>query len=117
MRGFIKDVVKDNMNYLEAAYRDVMVDNVASGWDKQEELESQETLEFNWTDKGLFSVSLSFNPIFHRSVMKVWWWEKPTSWTFIVLRYDGEWDMHVDCQGGECMVEEVCEELVEEANQ
>ena len=116
MRGFIKDVVKDNMGYMESAYRDVMVDNVANSWDKMEELESQETLEFNWTGKGSMTVSLSFNPIFHRSVMRVTWCEKPTSWAFIVLHYDGEWEMHVACQGGESMVEEICEELIKEAN-
>lgn len=117
MEGFIRDVVRDNMSYMESVFRDVMVDKVASGWDKMEELEEEDSLEFTWPGKGTLTVICSFNPIFHRSVIKVCWWKKATDFSFIVMRYDGEWDMHVSCQGGESMVERVCEELVEEANQ
>ena len=116
MRGFIKDVVKDNMGYMESAYRDVMVDRVASSWDKMEELEAQDALEFDWTGKGHLEISLAFNAIFNKSVVIVYWWENPTKWAIIVLRYDGKWDMQVSCQGEESMVERVCKELIKEAN-
>ena len=116
MRKFIKDVVKDNMDYMESVYRDVMVDNVAGSWDKMEELEAQESLEFDWTDRGHLIISLTFNPIFNRSVVKVYWWKDPIHWSIICLRYKGRWDMTVARQGEESMAEEICEELMEEAN-
>ena len=116
MEEFVKSVVRDNMDYMESAYRDVMVDKVASSWDKMEELEAENSLEFNWTDKGHLEISLSFNAIFNRASVTVYWWEKPTSWAIICLLYDGEWDMHVQCQGEESIVERICRELVKEEN-
>ena len=112
MKEMMRETVREMMARAEEAWREYHKGGKVSAWELSEALEEEEGV-----DDGKFTASIGFNPIFKEAFVKASWWDSPTRWTLLRIDFDeGQWDMHVECQGGESELERVCFELVKEAN-
>ena len=110
MEEMMRETVREMMARAEDAWKEYEGGKMST-WELSEALEEEEGV-----DAGKFIASIGFHPIFKRAFVKASWWDSSTRWTLLRMDYDGEWDIHVDCQGGESELERVCFELVKEAN-
>ena len=108
----MRETLMEMMARAEDAWREYHEEGKVSCWELSERLEDDEEADY-----GVMKASIGFHPIFKKAFVKASWWESPTRWTLLRMDFDdGEWSIHVECQGGESELERTCFELVKEAN-